>query len=214
MLIRHASPLDDLEISDARIEEVIEPFVSRMFDPDDAEWRKLYNRTSIIRALQKYRRQVRRLFGMETRRTKRQAEGYGERYTAKWREDTLRQGLALNPGQTPCAWKGRGYRLNAIGIKRVHQLYFMNILEALQPESVLEVGYGVGLNIFTMAARFPDIRFAGVELSSDAVMTGNALIQRPQLPEPIQTFSPEPAPENGGDNLVHGSGGISQPRAE
>ena len=193
MLIRHASPLDDLEISDARIEEVIEPFVSRMFDPDDAEWRKLYNRTSIIRALQKYRRQVRRLFGMETRRTKRQAEGYGERYTAKWREDTLRQGLALNPGQTPCAWKGRGYRLNAIGIKRVHQLYFMNILEALQPESVLEVGYGVGLNIFTMAARFPDIRFAGVELSSDAVMTGNALIQRPQLPEPIQTFSPEPA---------------------
>ena len=193
MSTKNASLLDQLEISDAKIEEVIEPFVSRVFTPDATEWRKLYNRTSIIRAVQRYRRQVSRLLGLESRRTDHQAEGYGERYTVKWREDTLRHRLALKPGQTPCAWKGRGFRLNSIAIKRVHQLYLMNILAAVRPDTVLEIGCGVGLNLLTMAARFPDIGFSGVELSGDAVTTGKALIQQPQLPEPIQTFSPQPA---------------------
>ena len=187
MSTKNASLLDQLEISDAKIEEVIEPFVSRVFTPDATEWRKLYNRTSIIRAVQRYRRQVSRLLGLESRRTDHQAEGYGERYTVKWREDTLHHRLALKPGQTPCAWKGRGFRLNSIAIKRVHQLYLMNILAAVRPDTVLEIGCGVGLNLLTMAARFPDIGFSGVELSGDAVTTGKALIQQPRLPEPIQS---------------------------
>ena len=162
MTTNNASLLDQLEISDAKIEEVIEPFVSRVFTPDATEWRKLYNRTSIIRAVQRYRRQVSRLLGLESRRTDHQAEGYGERYTVKWREDTLHHRLALKPGQTPCAWKGRGFRLNSIAIKRVHQLYLMNILAAVRPDTVLEIGCGVGLNlgayILSLTGRFAGCR--------------------------------------------------------
>ena len=192
MSIDELPDLAQFGVPAADVEEVIRPFLAHRFTANDPEWRRLYARTAIIRALLRYKRQSFRWLGMERRFGDDQAQHYTGKYAEKWREDTLGQRLALRPGPTPCLWRDMGLRLNAIAIKRVHQLYLTHLLETLKPKTVLEVGCGLGLNLFVLAARFPDVRFSGVELNADAVASAKAVIREPRLPAAVAAFSPAP----------------------
>ena len=192
MSIDELPDLAQFGVPAADVEEVIRPFLAHRFAANDPEWRRLYARTAIIRALLRYKRQSFRWLGMERRFGADQAQHYTGKYAEKWREDTLDQRLALRPGPTPCLWRDMGLRLNAIAIKRVHQLYLTHLLETLKPKTVLEVGCGLGLNLFVLAACFPDVRFYGVELNADAVASAKAVIREPRLPAAVAAFSPAP----------------------
>ena len=58
-----------------------------------------------------------------------------------------------------------------------------DILEKLEPESLCEVGAGMGRNLLSLASRFPTVRCAAFELSSSGVATAKALQSLPDLPD-------------------------------
>src|SRR5690606_37798769 len=61
-----------------------------------------------------------------------------------------------------------------------------------RPHSILEVGSGVGLNLCLLADRFPEIDFAGVELTQAGVEVARELSALPTLSPSVVAFSPEP----------------------
>jgi ubiquinone/menaquinone biosynthesis C-methylase UbiE len=79
-----------------------------------------------------------------------------------------------------------------IGTKRVHLLFLMRAIARLKPRTVLEVGSGNGLNLFILAARFPEIHFMGLELTAGGVVAANRVRAMAELPEILVTFAPEP----------------------
>lgn len=75
---------------------------------------------------------------------------------------------------------------------RARLLVLMRAIAWLRPRTVLEVGCGNGLNLLTLACRFPEIRFAGVELTDGGVAVARAVQEEAGLPAVLQRFSPEP----------------------
>jgi SAM-dependent methyltransferase len=57
---------------------------------------------------------------------------------------------------------------------------------------VLEVGCGNGLNLLVLSCRFPDVGFAGVELTDGGVAVAHAVQRDAELPAVLQRFAPEP----------------------
>jgi len=49
-----------------------------------------------------------------------------------------------------------------------------NEIRELKPNTVLEVGSGGGINLFTLAVMFPEINFTGIELTEAGVLTAKA----------------------------------------
>jgi SAM-dependent methyltransferase len=54
------------------------------------------------------------------------------------------------------------------------------------------VGAGNGINLLVLACRFPEIRFAGVELTEGGVAVARHAQASATLPDVLQRFSPEP----------------------
>jgi SAM-dependent methyltransferase len=68
----------------------------------------------------------------------------------------------------------------------------MRAVALLRPRTVLEVGCGNGLNLLVLACRFPEIRFAGLELTAGGVAVARAVQREERLPEVLARFAPEP----------------------
>ncbi|MEX0828273.1 MAG: class I SAM-dependent methyltransferase [Haliea sp.] len=81
---------------------------------------------------------------------------------------------------------------NPWGRDRVNLLFLMKVIELLQPKTVLEVGFGRGINLLLLAARYPNIRFAGVELSTAGVDEARSIVASGALPKEMRNFSPLP----------------------
>jgi SAM-dependent methyltransferase len=75
---------------------------------------------------------------------------------------------------------------------RARLLILMRAIDFLRPRTVLEVGAGNGLNVLLLACRFPEIRFAGLELTAGGVAMARGVQAEPTLPLPLQRFAPEP----------------------
>jgi SAM-dependent methyltransferase len=75
---------------------------------------------------------------------------------------------------------------------RARLLVLMRAVAWLRPRTVLEVGCGNGLNLLTLACRFPETRFAGVELTEGGFAVARAVQRDAELPEVLRRFSPEP----------------------
>src|SRR3546814_20798302 len=93
---------------------------------------------------------------------------------------------------TPCTWRGEGLHVRTHGTKRVHLLLLARVLQALRPETVLEVGAGNGLNVLVLAALFPDIRFTSVELTEAGVAKARAAQVEPTLTQRLVAYAPMP----------------------
>lgn len=63
-------------------------------------------------------------------------------------------------------------------------------IEHLRPRSMLEVGCGVGRNLLVLSAMYPDIRFAGLELSDAGIATARSVQAEDRLPDVLATFCP------------------------
>ncbi len=79
-----------------------------------------------------------------------------------------------------------------VGATRVRQLLLVRLIERLRPGGVLEVGCGNGINLMLLAGRFPDMQFAGLELTSQGHRSATSMQQHAELPTHIQEYAPLP----------------------
>ena len=152
--------LDDLpvRIEPAEIDAAMQPFL--VGDSFDQRWRALYAR----RRRKTLKRALGRLWG------RREKAAIREEYTEAWSVGYERYRLDradLKPA--PWEWRGRHMLLDAAAATRVRTVLFGAVLTELKPRTVLEVGCGNGINLFSLAGAFPDISFTGVDLTEEGI---------------------------------------------
>jgi SAM-dependent methyltransferase len=187
------TPLSEagLGVDRTRLLDAMEPFVAAHVVADDPRWV-----AEVARKTAKTRRQARKRrwlgwFADEHRRDQRRIE---QEYDASWARKQLAP-YAMEPRPTTgAAWQygdDRMFATSAAG-SRARLLILMKTIALLQPRTVLEVGCGNGINLLTLAGVFPDIRFAGVELTAGGHAVGQSVRDEPELPDVLRRFSPEP----------------------
>ena len=186
------TPLADagLGLDRAHVLAAMEPFVARRLLPTDPAWR-----AELDRKTAKTRRQLRRRrwlawLGGRRRDQRRIAETYDD----AWARKRLAP-YAMEPRPTAgAAWQYGDavmFATSAAGA-RARLLVLMRAIALLGPRSVVEVGCGNGLNLLVLSCRFPDVTFAGVELTAGGVAVAHAVQREPELPAVLQRFAPEP----------------------
>ena len=178
----------NIDVEDEDIQRLIEPYVTEKFHADDPVWLKLVDDN----AKQQRRRRLRRqLLGWmpRFRRTQRGIQGA---YSLMWTDVSFDEQLERESRTALYVWRGQGMRARTVGYKRVHLLFFIQLLKQLRPATVLEVGCGNGLNLLVLSSCFPEIKFVGVELTAGGVRAFGSTRTQGILPPSIETFSPIP----------------------
>lgn len=126
------------------------------------------------------------------RNARKQGEVRGN-YEYFWQNAQTQNHVERQDGRSVAVqWGSRGALVSPQLLRQVHLAYFMRAIEKLRPQRVLEVGCGNGNVLLTLAARFPDVSFAGVELTDAGVAAAKALQTEATLPESIAKASPSP----------------------
>lgn len=87
-------------------------------------------------------------------------------------------------------WNDEYQEAHGWGVVRIHLLCLKNLIDILKPRSVLEVGFGRGLNLIALSSHFPDIQFSGIELSKSGFDEACKLATRDELPQQLIDFVP------------------------
>jgi SAM-dependent methyltransferase len=174
--------------TDAEIEATLQPFIGREAMPGDADWQSRHD----AMAGKIGRRRIRRRWLGWLPQATRDKQAVKVNYEKTWAGETAVEALRSPDRDTMCLWGDRRLLIDANGTKRVHMLAIMRVLEALAPASLLEVGCGNGRNMVLLAARFPELAVAGVELTRAGVEAVHAVRREPTLPGAFAEFSPEP----------------------
>jgi ubiquinone/menaquinone biosynthesis C-methylase UbiE len=176
-----------IPIDNADLDVVYAPYVHRRLAADDPETRALLTRTRREWRRRRVTAALKRLLKgppRPPRKVKESYEGIWQRFDfSELSPDPNRKLYAM---RGPCDYQ----MANAWGVPRVHLRCLMTIVETLRPRTVLEIGFGRGLNLLTLAARFPDIRFSGLELSEAGVRETRAVAESGVLPEALVKFAP------------------------
>jgi len=180
-----------LDVSPEEVSRLFAPFVLRRFAPDDPEWT-----AEIARRQRKIGKRYwkRRLLGWLPSWQRRGDTVLGE-YTKAWAGIDYAQydpGAGAPPRPSPWIWRDECWFASDIGATRVRQLLLVRWIERLRPARVLEVGCGNGVNLMLLAGRFPDVRFAGVDLTRTGPRAAAALQREAVLPRALQDFAPLP----------------------
>ncbi len=186
------SRLSDLPLGLTRddIMQAMAPFVKRRFEGDDPEWAHIVRR----RKKDIVRRNVRRAALGWLPRFQRRSASVVDEYTPLWSTGYGRYDARDPAGRfnNPWHWDAERMLANNFGGARFRQLMLVRLIERLQPGSVLEVGCGLGIHLILLACRFPQIAFAGVELTAAGHRAAKALQAQERLPENLVAFAPEP----------------------
>ena len=180
-----------LGLDRARLLAAMEPFVARHLTPVDPLWT-----AEIARKHAKTRRRLRRRrwLGWLGRGKQRDQTRIREEYDGSWARKRLAP-YEMDPRPSAgAAWQYGDdvmFATSAAG-SRARLLVLMRTVALLEPASVLEVGCGNGLNLLSLACRFPEIRFAGVELTPGGFAVARAVQEEAELPEVLRRFAPEP----------------------
>ena len=179
-----------LGIAEHEITSLFEPFVDSARSARPNAWHDEVGR----RKRKILKRAAKQLF-LPWRSSARRGEAtvVGE-YTKAWRSiDYGTYGLgAPQRDYTPWEWRGRRLFASDVGATRFRQLLLIRVIERLQPRRVLEVGCGNGINLILLAGRFPQIAFAGVELTEAGHRAATDLQQRSELPPALRDYAPLP----------------------
>ena len=172
------------------IMQVMAPFVKRRFRGDDPEWAHIVRR----RKKDIVRRNLRRVAVGWLPRFQRRSASVIDEYTPLWSTGYGRYDARDPAGRynNPWHWDGERMLANNFGGARFRQLMLIRLIERLQPQSVLEVGCGLGIHLILLACRFPHIAFTGVELTDAGHRAARTLQQQARLPENLVAFAPEP----------------------
>lgn len=101
----------------------------------------------------------------------------------------------LNNGcRKPEPWLFRDQPIMAdrSGVPRFRSVILAGVIRTLKPKRVLEVGCGNGINLLLLANAFPDVAFAGVELTESGNRVARDIQQAATLPDAMVRYAPEP----------------------
>ena len=113
-------------------------------------------------------------------------------YSKAWKPDeynNYRLGGEL-PRLSPWIYRGERMYASDIGGTRFRQAMLVRMIEHVRPRSVLEVGCGNGINLILLAGSFPDVEFAGVELTREGHEAALEFQRHEVLPEAMQAYAP------------------------
>lgn len=181
-----ASVLRDLDqlpidVDQAAIDAAMAPF---LVTGSEADWRRGLHRR-VRRALL---RSLGRLTGKSRDRT-----SIDKEYSAAWSAgyDRYRPGRNNLKG-VPWTWRKKHLLLDMAAAARLRALFIATVVEELRPASVLEVGCGNGINLFSIAGAFPGIRFTGIELTREGIAQAKAAQRDEAALARFQSYSPLP----------------------
>jgi SAM-dependent methyltransferase len=187
------TPLDDagLGVDRTKLLSVMEPFVARRLTDTDPLWT-----AEVARKRAKTRRQLRRRrwLGWLGNGKRRDQTRIKDLYDRAWTRKRLAPYEMEPRPSRGAAWQYGSqvmFATSAAG-SRARLLVLMRTIVRLRPRTVLEVGCGNGLNLLILACRFPEIRFAGIELTEGGFAVARAVQEEAGLPAVLQRFSPEP----------------------
>lgn len=177
----HALVAADVAVDDAAIDAVLSPHVRQRYALDDPAWRELESKSIGTRRLG-VRRWVRRVLSMG-----RNARAQGEvrsGYESHWQlaPSVSAYVSSLDDRALAVRWRDRGMLLAPQAIRLVHLLYFLRVIDALRPRRVLEIGCGNGNIILTLATLYPEIEFAGLELTEAGIAAARQMQTLETLP--------------------------------
>lgn len=181
----------DFAVADSSIDAVLCRYLKQEYEIADPAWlehraKEISNRRLGIR------RWLRRLI-LRGRNAREQTEVHGG-YETHW--DLMRstgEHVASQDDRVLAVhWHQRGMLVAPQALRQVHMLYLMRAIQVMRPRHVLEVGCGNGNVVLTLAARFPDIAFSGVELTTSGIAAARAVQALPELPDSMVNGSPEP----------------------
>jgi hypothetical protein len=82
-------------------------------------------------------------------------------------------------------FRGDAYRAGIYSIRRVQLVHLLDAARAIKAESVLEIGFGSGINLVSLAILDPRLNLAGIEFTGSGVKLAQALAASPP-PELLQ----------------------------
>ena len=170
-------------INDEALARAFEPYVLESFDLQDPRWV-----ARVAHVAGKMSRPPKPAHKGLTSDGIRNVETVGDLYSELWSDVNLADQLQSTRSLW-FEWCGRGVRARAIGYKRVVHLYLAQAIEWLKPESVIEVGFGWGVNLLTLAVQLPQVRFGGIELTDSGVQTARRLAADGTTPDLLMDFA-------------------------
>ena len=189
--------LAHLALEKSRAEEILAPFIANRFAQNDPEVLAEIER---LERRWKKRRLKRRLFGWLPNgknvprlfRGARDQNYVKDSYNVNWeRVDWPNPDTPPRPRELVYVqWEDEYLYIRSGALSRIHLALMADVITKLAPKSVLEVGSGNGLNLFTLASCFPDIEFTGIELTENGVAQAQTAQQSHPLPSKLVEFFP------------------------
>ncbi len=181
----------ELTVPDSEIEAVIARQARKVLDIRSPEWQQERLKEISTRKLG-WRRLVRRW--LSSGRNARQQGEVRSSYEQHWEhKDALTRYVVGLENRTLCVeWRDKGMHLQPQGLRHVHLLYLMRAIEKTGAKSVLEVGFGNGNLLLTLAARFPQVALNGVELTESGLAIAKDMQTSDVLPPEFIAASPAP----------------------
>ena len=182
-----------IDVDRSAVWEAFQPFVLPENPDNESSWNDgvRRRRKRILKSC------LRKLVGLNTKVPVRTSELIKESYGTKWSEigyanyDPAKE----QTNYTPWLWEERRFLASTSGSARFRHLLISAVIEKLKPSSVLEVGCGNGINLLLLANRFPDISFAGIDLTDSGPRLFNELQAAETLPDNLLRYAPLPPRE-------------------
>lgn len=178
------TPLEKLPlvIDHDAIEEAYLPFLLDGRAGEKA-WKSDYAR----RRRRALTRMIKRLLGLK-RRDKRAIQS---EYHDAWASGHGKYDLAAGP-QKPAAWRwnDRKLALDGLAAARLRAPLLAAVIDRLEPKTVLEVGCGNGINLFSLAGHFPEVEFSGLDLTPAGIAAAKSVQAGDQLPATLADYIP------------------------
>ncbi len=174
-------------ISGEEIEQTYRPYVYKQFASSDPRMLYYLTRSRLRWKARRLLSGAKQLYSGPPRPPQKVKQNYEEIWTRFQFND-----LSPSSDNKPYInkWQDDYQEAHGWGVVRVHLLCLMHLIEILKPRSVLEIGFGRGLNLIALAARFPDIHFSGIELSESGFREAQELVSRQELPQQLLDFIP------------------------
>ena len=175
----------EFRVTREEIRSAFEPFVRSHFHASDLRWKRRVIRSGLKRIYQYW---MQRIFPSLEKSSESQHE-VKQAYEKKLGETIINEHLSREGKTTLCLWDNDRMLARGIGTKRVHLLLLKRAIETVNPENILEVGSGYGINLFVLAGYFPGIPFSGTELTRQGVIAAKRIREMPCMPKEIIDFA-------------------------
>jgi ubiquinone/menaquinone biosynthesis C-methylase UbiE len=139
------------------------------------------------------KRVIRRLLGSQDESSGRSTDVIKNEYEVTWARGYAAYDLSVGC-RKPEPWLLGDTLVMAdrSGVPRFRNVMLEAVIREVQPRRVLEVGCGNGINLFLLANQFPDITFAGLELTEAGNHVARELQQADALPPAMSAYTVTP----------------------